>query len=65
VNLGGEIPFDGFNGTYGRGGGENPTLVKFKNTEKRGSFEGAIGISCDALSFLFNNLAFLIVSRKY
>jgi hypothetical protein len=34
VNLGGEIPFNGFNGTYGRGAGENPTLVKVQELGK-------------------------------
>ena len=32
--------------------------------EMRGSFEGAIRISLRALSFLFNDLAFLCIPRK-
>jgi len=32
--------------------------------EKRGSFEGAIRIPLRALSFLFNDLAFLRIPRK-
>ena len=32
--------------------------------EKRGSFEGAIRIPLHASSFLFNDLAFLVIPRK-
>jgi hypothetical protein len=33
--------------------------------EKRGSFEGAIRIPLHASSFLFNDLAFLVIPRKF
>jgi hypothetical protein len=45
--------------------GEESTLEEFhKIGKERGSFEGAIRISCHALSFLFNDLAFLGIPRK-
>jgi hypothetical protein len=45
--------------------GEKPTPQEsYKIGKKRGSFEGAIRISCHALSFLFNDLAFLGIPRK-
>jgi hypothetical protein len=45
--------------------GEQPTPEGiWQNRGKRGSFEGAIRIPLHALSFLFNDLAFLVIPRK-